>query len=86
MKMVFFLSEKRIISNKVLLYTLTCGLGVRGDADDKLDLLRLGEFVQPGDKGIKGLGRLVLNQLVEVVHKDMGDVIVAGMDTADEAL
>ena len=70
----------------MLLYALACGLGVCRDADDKLDLLRLGELVQPGDKGIKGLGRFVLYQLVEVVHKDMGDVVVAGMNAADEAL
>ena len=67
------------------LYGRGGGFGVGGGCDHKFDLLGGGKPVQPGDKLLELFLRVVLHDLEEIVDKEMGDVIVSGVNTAQKA-
>lgn len=59
--------------------------GVTGGADYELDILFVGVLLKPLDEQAETVGCLVVNQLVEVVYIEMGDVVVACANAADKA-
>ena len=61
-------------------------LGFDGNADDELDVLLFGEGVEPVDKIAERCGRLVIDHLQEVVDKEMGNIVIAGVNAADQTL
>lgn len=73
------------ISNHVLLNILADGLGIEGSTYNKLNVFLCGKSVQPAEKLRELLGVLVADNLEEIIDKNMGDIIVAGVKTADEA-
>ena len=60
--------------------------GVGSNADYKFDVFLLGEVLEPVEEFAEHDGVLVAYYLVEVIDKNVGDVIVAGMQAAEEAL
>ena len=69
----------------VFLYLGADGLGVGRHGDGELDALALGEAREPV-KEIQDLRlRAGIEHLVEVVYEDVGNVVVARSESADEA-
>ena len=56
------------------------------DAEHKLNILGRGEGIEPGHETVERVNRLVTDKLIEVVDKDMGDIVVARVQAADKAL
>ena len=48
-------------------------------------MLSLGKAAKPGEKGCDGFITFVFYEFKEVVDKNMGDIVVTGMDAADSA-
>ena len=59
--------------------------GLSGDAQHDLNVFPGGEVLQPGDKLVQLLRRLVPRQLKEIVDKDMRNIVIAGVQAADKA-
>lgn len=74
------------ISEQEFLEHFGDGLGIGGDADEELNLLRVGESVEPGDKLHESFLGLVAHELIEIIYVKMRDVIITGVDAADETL
>lgn len=64
---------------------LVCKLGVAGGADYEFDVFLYGISVEPLDEIAEAVGSLVVNELVEIVDIEMGDVVVACANAADKA-
>lgn len=62
------------------------GVGVGGDADDELDVLGIGKAVKPSDESDEGFNGLVTDELIKIVDIKMRDVIIAGVNAANETL
>ena len=72
-------------SDEILLDLLGALFPVGAHGDDKLHVLALGVVRQPLDEGHDIRALLVVDQLVEVVNEEMGNIIIPGMETGDEA-
>ena len=70
---------------QVLLDGLGSVGGVVGDGDGQLHVVALAELGCPGDE-LLAVVVVVADGLVQVIDKDMGDIEVAGVQTADQAL
>lgn len=73
-------------SDEILFNCFRCRFRVCGDADDEFNAFFFGKGVEPFNKGGKKLRGLVVHKLVKIINKNMGDVIVSGMQAADAAL
>ena len=57
-----------------------------GDTHDELNVLLLGEVLEPGHEIDQSIRALVVDELEEIVNKDMRNVIVAGVQAVEHAL
>ena len=73
--------------SEVFLHTLSGQRGVGTDGDSELDVVVLAELIEPVQEVLHGqVGGLAGDDLGEAVDEDVGDVVVAGIQAADEAL
>ena len=75
-----------VIRSEVLLDALAHQGLLVADGDGELDAVLVGEGVQPIQELLSLEVDLGANDLGQAVDEDMGDVIVAGVQAADEAL
>ena len=75
-----------VTSDHIFSYGLADRIGVDGDAYYKFNIFSPGEILEPIEELAEEDGILVAHDLIEIVNKNMGDVVVAGMQAADKAL
>lgn len=75
-----------LIKSEILLNALGSELSVITDGDGELDLMRLRELIQPIQEVLGLAVAFDLDDLGQAVDKDMGNIIIAGVQTADKAL
>ena len=71
---------------EVLLDTIGSQRSVITDGDGELDVVLLTELVQPIQEVLGIVIALAANDLGQAINKDMGNVVVAGVQAADKAL
>lgn len=59
---------------------------VGGDRNRKVDLVCLAELIAPCQESFSLSGIAGLGDLVQAVDEDMGNIVITGMEAADEAL
>ena len=69
-----------------LLDAVTGGLGIGADGNGELDVLLLAESIQPVQESHGLIAVIVANDLGQAVNEDVGNIVVTGIHTADEAL
>ena len=60
------------------------GVGIGGNGDGELDIQRGAEAVQPRKESADLPVILGLGDLAEVVDKDVGDIVIAGVQASQE--
>ena len=73
-------------SDQILLEFLGAFLAVGAHGNHELDLLALGIVGEPEDEGHDVCFLTVIDELIEIIDKEVGNVIVAGVDARDKAL
>ena len=73
-------------SNHIFFDRFTDRIGVGCDTYYKFNVFFLGKGLEPIEKFAEHNGILIADDLIEIIDKNMGYVIVAGMKAADKAL
>ena len=70
---------------QVLLHSVGRKAGVAGDRNGELDAVVVAEAVEPIQEVVRRLIAVAADDLEEVVDEDVGNIVIAGIQTADEA-
>ena len=81
-----FSREVYVLNLQILLDAVGGSLRLGGDGNGKLQVVLVAEAVQPLQKVLYLNVVLAGDDLAQIVHKDMGNVVVACVQAADKAL